>query len=574
MASFQQGRASHADTPVAQCCMKHRPLLSLALVALPAAGVQLQWQTPNAVCVALAAGFVVASITFVALRLTWWRLAAGLALGSWLASHIVHQPMRVESLHMRGRIEGLVVDESRRADTVKTLLIAGEVDLRDAPATACTALVHIYKPASATTLKGAWVIASATFHLPCTAVFEGDFSEQTWAGGRNATFIGTAHDMRVIRQAPGHEQFFHALQKKFEAHLRRWCSPYVAGLLLGIIAGNTEHLENEQRAAFAASGTAHVLAVSGAHVGIIMGIVLACVGGQPRRRWHLVVVVGVLLLFVVFTGSEPPAVRAVLMATLMFVGRMMQRTVDAMNIFSAVVILQLVVDPALIVRPSFLLSIAATGAIIVLLPAWSGCMNRITVRMTTVKRAFSSAASMNLAASTGVAIPSALLFSQFAIWSPLVNLVVVPLLSAAMLCGLVLVTLGMWSDALASAASWCAHVLINATEPVVTVAASYTPQLSHARATLIGTGFTIGTMWLLRSTTMRLLLTRISIAVILVAMAAQIPSPLPQGTFLRPAAHGVAIHARVGGMERRAFIGHHHGLPFVRSWHDYMGKSR
>jgi competence protein ComEC len=73
------------------------------------------------------------------------------------------------------------------------------------------------------------------------------------------------------------------------------------------------------RDVFAASGTAHVLALSGLHVGVLALALVALVGGVGRRR--SLVVVAVLLAYVAVVGPAPAVVRAAAMVAFALLGR-------------------------------------------------------------------------------------------------------------------------------------------------------------------------------------------------------------------------------------------------------------
>jgi competence protein ComEC len=309
-------------------------------------------------------------------------------------------------------------------------------------------------------------------------------------------------------------------------------------------------------------------------VGLVLGVLLAFVGGRPKRWWQLGVVLVVLAVFVCASGADPPAVRSALMAALALTGRQLQRCVDLLNLLGAVVMAQLVVYPALLVHPSFVLSTSATMAILVLLPAWTSCLRRCVVVGRPWKRTLADAMALNMAATTGVTLPVALTFGQYSLWSPLANLLVVPIMMAAMLCGLVLLSLGWMLPGAATASAWCATALLGMAEPVVDVAARLTPTWSSSSVTVLAILATVGALWLLASRTWRGLWTRCSLAVLATMIATQIPSPLPTGVYLVRSARGVEVQARDGPQVRRAWIGARHGVPFVRSLHDHMGTGR
>mgnify|MGYP002621526430 CR=1 FL=1 len=73
------------------------------------------------------------------------------------------------------------------------------------------------------------------------------------------------------------------------------------------------------RDAFAASGLAHVLALSGLHVGVLAGALTALAGGVGRAR--SLAVVAVLLAYLAVVGPSPAVVRATAMVSAALLGR-------------------------------------------------------------------------------------------------------------------------------------------------------------------------------------------------------------------------------------------------------------
>jgi ComEC/Rec2-related protein len=94
--------------------------------------------------------------------------------------------------------------------------------------------------------------------------------------------------------------------------------PPAAALMQALTLGIRDDL-GPLRAAFAASGLAHVLALSGLHVGLLAGVLTLVVGGVGRVRSSLVVLV--LVGYVTVVGPTPAVVRATVMVAAALLGR-------------------------------------------------------------------------------------------------------------------------------------------------------------------------------------------------------------------------------------------------------------
>ena len=117
------------------------------------------------------------------------------------------------------------------------------------------------------------------------------------------------------------------------------------------------------RRKFVAAGVAHILAVSGFHVGIVLAAlgflmrILPIPQRWRRAEWLLPLAGGWIYAFVCGLGA--PVVRAMLMATLYIVGKCSGRPTDGLNIWAAAACITLVVDPLSFYDVGFVLSYAA-----------------------------------------------------------------------------------------------------------------------------------------------------------------------------------------------------------------------
>lgn len=138
-----------------------------------------------------------------------------------------------------------------------------------------------------------------------------------------------------------------------------------AALLKGILLGERRQLPEDLLNTFRTIGLAHILAVSGLHVGLITLVIhtLLSVLRLPR---NIVVAgtLGVLVLYAFITNLTPSVIRATIMAALFLVGRQMDRQTDTVNILAVAAIAILLIWPSALFDLSFQLSFLATYAII------------------------------------------------------------------------------------------------------------------------------------------------------------------------------------------------------------------
>lgn len=239
--------------------------------------------------------------------------------------------------------------------------------------------------------------------------------------------------------------------------------------------GYKEDLDPELRHRFQASGAAHVLAVSGLHTGIIYGILfwLLTLGGRFKpmhenrwgRRALSLAIISVMWFYAWLTGLTPSVVRAVLMVTIFEVGRMAYREAVSLNTIAAAAVLILLVRPLDLFSVSFQLSFAATAAIVLVA---RGVQRRW--ELTNIKHSFGGRILnsflgiiiISLAAQIGTLPITMYTFGQFNTYFLLTNMIVLPLASLLVPCGLAGIALGgSVSGVWAGKATWCLAWLMN-----------------------------------------------------------------------------------------------------------------
>jgi len=137
-----------------------------------------------------------------------------------------------------------------------------------------------------------------------------------------------------------------------------------SALFRGLFLGNRDELPAEMIRGFTGTGTIHLLALSGLHVGIIYAILVFALRPVPGivLKWGIGCLVVLSYLFLV--GPRPSLVRATLMLIVAGLGFLLDRDFRPFNILAIVLIMALLVDPGSPFQPSFQLSfLAVAGAL-------------------------------------------------------------------------------------------------------------------------------------------------------------------------------------------------------------------
>lgn len=137
-------------------------------------------------------------------------------------------------------------------------------------------------------------------------------------------------------------------------------------IVAAMTLGEKKGISKEVRKTFSASGGAHILALSGMHLGILFMILAFLL---PTKRWpKMSVVVEILAIwaFVFLIGFQPSLLRAALMLTIYSIAKMLSRNTRSMDILVFTAALLLVISPQWLFDVGFQMSFAAVAAILLL----------------------------------------------------------------------------------------------------------------------------------------------------------------------------------------------------------------
>lgn len=204
-----------------------------------------------------------------------------------------------------------------------------------------------------------------------------------------------------------------------------------------------------ERRDFQRSGLAHLLAVSGLHLGIAAGL-----GWWILRRLRLpwvwrTVALGLLCLgYTWLTGASPPTVRAAAMVAVVVCAGLSGREPQPLGILATAVLILVVVDPACVHQIGFQLSATAVFGVITVgrelvalrrrwMPLTPWPLDRLAWRgILAVGRTIGDGLAIGIGASAILAPLVAGTFDQAHPWSPMATVVAAPLVTLVIWIGL------------------------------------------------------------------------------------------------------------------------------------------
>ncbi|MGD0711216.1 MAG: ComEC/Rec2 family competence protein [Bacteroidales bacterium] len=203
-----------------------------------------------------------------------------------------------------------------------------------------------------------------------------------------------------------------------------------------VILGYRDKIDADLYSVYQGAGVMHLLCVAGMHVGIVfivLSFLLSFLDKSKKGKYFKPII---LILFIwfyaVITGLSPPVNRAALMITFVIIGKMLGRYTNVYNTLSASALIMLIFDPALIADTGFQLSYVAVLGISLLYPA----INKLWITSHRILKYIWQIASVSIAAQLSIFPLAMLYFHQFPNYFLIANILVVPLASIIIYCGM------------------------------------------------------------------------------------------------------------------------------------------
>jgi len=246
-------------------------------------------------------------------------------------------------------------------------------------------------------------------------------------------------------------QFFHKQKEALLSILKKGNTAgtkELANIYVGMLLGEKGGLSKEQKGAFQKTGTLHLFAISGLHVGVIAAcLAFALKFLKIRVRYSAVIGLIILFLYVQITGGAASAMRAFLMIAFYWGARAFFRKKDAFSALLGSAFLMLVIQPEQLWNIGFQFSYAVVGSILLYgLPLNESFYKYIEKRFNSDKRKYIlqnvlcwafSLFSISLAANL-ISIPISLYYFQiFTPGAVLLNMFLVPLASLIIAMGFI-----------------------------------------------------------------------------------------------------------------------------------------
>ena len=321
---------------------------------------------------------------------------------------------------------------------VESALVNGEA----VPAQGRVLLTLMRDSTHAVPEKGDHLVVRGDVELIDRVPDPGGFDQRKWAAyhGAEHALFAPAGKWDLVKHDTRDAGFFEWARTRVAQWLRdSGLPPRERALAKAILLGMRDELDPEQNQAFVRSGTIHVLAVSGTHVGIIFIAVawaLSWFGkGAKERLLRGCIILIALWLYAGLTGFTPSVLRATVMFSLFTLAEMVRWRTESVNSLAAAAFLLLMWDPTMLSQLGFQLSFLAVLGIAVFYRS----INLAWAPPNAVARFFWSLIAVSLAAQA-FTIPLCLYtFHAFPVWFLPANMAIVGLVGLGVYGGIAVI---------------------------------------------------------------------------------------------------------------------------------------
>lgn len=349
-----------------------RPLACFSAMALMgmlvARGFALPWELCLAGCILVAACIAVQCARRRPLLL--WVMLLGLCLGGLRMSAALERYPAIEtrySVHLSGRV---VSDPFIKPDTGRLIL---KYRLTEADGIESDLVLRLYLRGDAEALDAIEYgqTLALTGHIwandPVTNPHEFDFGEYLHRNGTAAMATAKIEDVEITGQRREVMSIIvdirHAIALRIDALF-----PENAALVRALVLGDRSLIGEEMRERLNATGTAHLISISGLHVTLLALALSRLLSLWMTRRRSNLIVLGPLLFYGALIGFIAPFVRALTMFALFSFGLASGLPADPITRLAAALLGFLAIHPLSIADSGFILSFAASAGIILLMP--------------------------------------------------------------------------------------------------------------------------------------------------------------------------------------------------------------
>ena len=279
-----------------------------------------------------------------------------------------------------------------------------------------------------------------------------DPARRAFFEGTGATGFGLGR-ARLLEPAdtPRIERLRHGIAARIGGAI---ADPALAGIAIALTTGLRGDLPKAAHEAIRDAGLAHLLAISGLHLGLVAGLVFAAVRAAlalwpgialryPVKKWAAAAAIAAAFFYMLLAGATVPTQRAFVMVALALLAVMVDRLEIGMRLVALAAFAVLALQPYALTTASFQLSFAAVTALVAVYERLAASLSEIRARLGRAPFFLAATLLTTVVATLATAPFAAHHFGRIAAYGLAANLLAVPAAAFWIMPAAILSTLAM-----------------------------------------------------------------------------------------------------------------------------------
>lgn len=357
-----------------------------------------------------------------------------------LRTHTVHTPMIIKKIKTVG-LEGAIQSIEPSDIGSRAVLSDLQIERLSPEDTPRTIRLTIRKDEG---LKaGQRVKLLAGLNPASGPVAPGAFDFQRMAYFEGLGAVGFSYSAPEIIEETDQHDFLAGIRETITDKIQKATENPQQHILVALMTGQRKAIRDEDWDALRESGLAHMLAISGMHVGMVAGVLFffsrffmalfpSLALHKPIKKYAAVIALVGACLYTLIVGATIPTQRALMMTGLVMIAIMLDRSPFSLRLVAFAAFIVLLFSPESLTSVSFQMSFAAVTALIcffeAIRPVWirfhrgAGILRRCFLY-------FLGVTFTTLIAGTATGLFALFHFQQYAMYGLLANIVAVPFLA-------------------------------------------------------------------------------------------------------------------------------------------------
>jgi len=264
------------------------------------------------------------------------------------------------------QVEGIVKDYPRY-DGEKTIFT-----IRTDSKNRYSRNIQVYCNFVAHLQKGDKIELKGSLKQPARAGNPGEFDYRKYLEKNGTYYIFSAKeekDLCISRPASGFQGWINSYRYNSQERIKEVLPPDEAAILLGMLLGIIEGIDNSEYSDYQKTGVVHIFSVSGLHVGFLLLLCAwACSLLGLSRKTRVISGILLLLIYATLVGWPVPVIRSVIMGSIGLIAFYSGRDNRMLNSLGLAGIVILLINPNSLLQITFQLSFAAAWGLIYLFP--------------------------------------------------------------------------------------------------------------------------------------------------------------------------------------------------------------